>query len=203
MVYSKIIPKTDQHLSESLLSNGWIKIREPKSLFTAILLSIPLMVLNAALTLFAVAPIRSWVIRLGEMMLGDGIALNITVVPIVGILGIFVYLIIHELLHAVFTPNFPKSKKTHWGISFFGGFVSTTEEITKGRFILISIVPFIVLSLAMPALFIAFNGYIAFFAILNALGSSIDILNIITITFQVPNGGRIINNGFETYFKCS
>jgi len=181
MIYSKIIPRIDQHLSESLLSNGWTKIRESKNLLITILLSIPFMVLNATITLFAISPIRSWVIGLGEMMLGDGIVLNF-IVPAVGIVGISVYLIIHELLHAVFTPNFPKSKKTHWGITFFGGFVSTTEEISKSRFILISIAPFIALSLAMPALFIAFNafnGYIAFFAILNALGSSVDILMVV------------------------
>ena len=118
----------------------------------------------------------------------------------------FILLIVHELLHAVFIPNFTSSKKTFWGITPFGGFVSTTEQLSKLQFILISISPFIGLSVLMPVLFRLvglYNDYITFLALLNALSSSVDILNLFLIIFQVPNGSCIITNGVETYFHNS
>ncbi|MGV8906228.1 MAG: DUF3267 domain-containing protein, partial [Acetobacterium sp.] len=110
----------------------------------------------------------------------------------------------HEFLHACFIPNVLKSDKIYWGINGFFGFVFTTEKIKKGRFLIISIMPFILLSVILPLILNILgllNGYIILLCLINAMGSSVDCLNMCLIAIQVPNGSHIMNNGFETYFK--
>ena len=200
MLYRRKIPPTDKNLSDMLLSNGWQKIKEPKNLITTLALSIPFMIFNATITILLVSPVRNWLVDLGSSVLGDGgfaFSIRLIYLPV-----FFVFLIVHELLHVVLVPNFIKSRKTFWGITPFGGFVSTTEEMSKTRFVLLCVFPFVVLSLIMPIVFSLlglFSGFIAFLALLNALSSSIDIFNMFLIGIQVPNGSCIINNGFETY----
>jgi hypothetical protein len=112
----------------------------------------------------------------------------------------------HELIHAMFIPNVTKSKNTSMGIRAFGGFVSTTDQISRRRFILISIAPFLLLSIVLPivlGVLSLFNGFWVFLIILNAVGSCVDFLNVSLILFQTPQHSNIVNNGFETYFKRS
>jgi len=204
MIYRKKVPPTDSNLSEALINTGWKKIREPKNLFVAVMLSVPFMILNSLITLYFVSPIRNWLVELGRKLDSFSFVFTIDIKFFAYIIIVFAFLVVHELLHAIPIPDFMNSKKTFWGITHFGGFVSTTEEITKRRFVLISIIPFVVLSLIMPIILNfanGFNGFVVFLAIMNALGSSVDILNMLLIAIQVPNGSRIINNGFETYFK--
>ena len=202
MLYRRKIPPADTNLSDMLLSSGWRKIKEPNSLFLAVVFSIPFMILNGLLTILLVSPIRDWTIAFWNRILDSGSL--VFSVRLVYLPAFFAFLIAHELLHAVLVPNFIRSRKTFWGITLFGGFVSTTEEMSKLRFVLISVLPLLVLSFLLPAvlhLLGLFNGYVAFLAILNALSSSVDMLNVLLIGVQVPNGSRIINNGSETYHK--
>lgn len=79
----------------------------------------------------------------------------------------------------------------------------TTEKLTKGSFIVISIAPFIFISIILPLFFGLLglmNWFIFFLVIFNAIASSVDILNLILILLQVPYKSHIINNGFETYY---
>jgi len=205
VVYRKKIPPTDISLSETLLESGWSKLKEPKNLFTAVLLSVPFMILNVAIVAFIVPPIRALFTDITGHFSSGGISFNINLVLIIaGLLAVFILLVVHEMLHAVLIPNFIKSKKTFWGITPFGGFVSTTEEISKMRFILISTFPFIILSIVLP-LFLyligIYNGFITFLVLLNAAASSVDILNVLLVIFQVPGKSNIISNGFETFHK--
>ena len=202
MQYRRKIPPADTVLSDRLLSDGWKKIKEPNNVIKTIVLSIPLMILNGILVILLVSPIRSWIFDFGNYILNGGnlmFTVRLIYLPI-----FFIFLITHELLHAVLVPNFIKSKKTYWGITPFGGFVYTTEEMSKSRLLLICILPFFALSLIMPIalnLIGLFSGFVVFLALSNAMSSSVDVLNILLIGFQVPNGSRIINNGFETYHK--
>lgn len=136
-------------------------------------------------------------------------AINFTVsfnfATLLYIIGIFVFMLIHEFIHAVLIPNFIKSDKTFWGINGLFGFVFTTEPIKKRRYIIISFMPCILLSIILPILLDMvqlLNGYMAFLCVLNAMGSCVDFLNVVLIVFQVPNNAVIINNGFETYYSC-
>ncbi len=96
------------------------------------------------------------------------------------------------------------SIKTYWGINGVFGFVFTTEKLKKVRFIKISLMPYLLLSVILPFILYTFgvlNGYTVFLCLINAMGSCVDFLNICLITFQVPKGAYIINNGFETFYK--
>jgi hypothetical protein len=115
-----------------------------------------------------------------------------------------VFNVIHEFLHACFIPNVLKSDKTYWGYNGFIGFVYTTEKIKKGRYLIISIMPFILLSVLLPFILNILgwlNGYTIFLCLINAVGSCVDCLNICLVAIQVPKGSYIVSNGLETYFK--
>ena len=116
---------------------------------------------------------------------------------------ILALMILHELLHAVFIPGFLKSGKTFFGFNGLFGFVFTTESIKKARFLIISVMPFIILSIVLPIVLNAFqllNGFTVFLCLVNAAGSCVDFLNVALILFQVPDGNIIVSNGFETYY---
>ena len=120
------------------------------------------------------------------------------------IIAVFILTFIHEWFHMIFIPKFIKSDKTYWGITLNGGFVATTEKISKIRFIIISIMPYFILSIALPIILGVtnlLNSFIMILIIVNAMASSVDILNLFLILYQLPKHSYIINNGFETYFK--
>lgn len=113
-------------------------------------------------------------------------------------------MLVHEMLHAIFIPNFIKSEKTEWGLNGVFGFVFTTEPIKKQRFLFISCMPFILLSIVALFLFDLFgclNGYTLALCLINAAGSCVDFLNMLLIGAQVKKNCTIINNGFETYYR--
>lgn len=203
MKYSVKIPKTDEALSEHLKANGWSRLKEPQNFVTALLFSLPFMVVGLGLTILVSLPFQ--VLQQAIQGLSSGFNFSIELPSLlIGLVSMYFFVILHELLHAVAIPNFLHSKKTYWGITWQGGFVSTTEEMSKGRFCLISLLPFIILSLVLPVI-LGLMGklslFILFLACINGMGSSIDLLNLTLILFQVPNDSSIINNGFETYYK--
>lgn len=203
MKYVKKLPQTDKELSAQLQNEGWKKMWEPRSLALAVLLSLPLSLLLSGLTL--------WLAYLLKPSLFAGISsgtfelsLAIDFKMLLLIAAIFAYLFIHEMIHAVCIPNFAKSEKTVWGLNGLFGFVSTTEPIRKGRFLLVSVMPFLLLSVA-PLYLLHLVGFLNWYTLglclINAAGSCVDFLNILLIVFQIKRGQTIINNGFETYHK--
>lgn len=115
-----------------------------------------------------------------------------------------IFLLVHELIHAIFIPNFIRSQKTFWGMNGLFGFVYTEEPITKSRFMVISVMPLLILSFLLPLVMelLGFlNNFIMFLCILNAGGACVDILNLILILVQVPKGGSIVSNGNVTLYK--
>ena len=205
MKYTKKVPETDFNLRDELISKGWKKIKEPSNLMLSILLSLPFMFVNG---IIFISVAYSLYPPLKEFLNSNdnfGITLNINYTTLLlYILGIYLFMTIHEFTHGCFIPNFLKSNKTYWGINAFCGFVCTTEKIKKSRYIIISIMPFFLLSIIFPIILSALgllNNFIVFLCFLNAMGSCVDFLNICIILSQVPNGSYIINNRFETYFK--
>jgi hypothetical protein len=129
------------------------------------------------------------------------IKIDFTIIVFVAVL--FIFTLLHEAFHAVFIPGFIHSEKTSWGIAPFGGFVSTTEELSKSRYIVISLAPYIFLALLAPAI-LGLSGLLnkfIFAIFINALGSSVDFVSAALVIFQVPSDSRIINNGTETFYK--
>ncbi len=200
--YARRIPQTDNELREWYLQNGWQTINEPSNLMFAIFLSMPFMVANAFLayfTLHLANPEYAETVR--DFLFGESWALTIRFDYI---LYVYLFVVFHEFLHLLFVPNFFKSDKTWIGVKPWGGFVFTTESLRKGRFLLISVAPFLILSIIVPFILgVAglLNGFLIFLVLLNAFASSVDMLNAVLIAVQVPKRGTTVNNGFETYYK--
>lgn len=201
MRYARELPKTDKELTVRLLDQGWKRLREPGGLLTAVLLSIPFMILNGVI---------SWFLFLRNHMpliivtSGSTLSVNLDFNIIEALLIVLFIVLFHEFCHLVFIPDFIKSEKTYWGIWYMGGFVFTEEELSKSRFIMISLAPFIVISVIIPVileLLGLLNSLISFAAFINALGASVDLLILTIVVFQVPSNVRIKSNGSETFYK--
>lgn len=204
MKYTKYLPKTDKNLSNQLLTDGWKKIKEPSNLTLATLISIPFMLFCSIIFLGLIFYINPDYKNFFKFSDSISFTIKINLKTLLFLVGIYLFTLLHELIHAVFIPNALKSDKVYFGVRLLYGFVYTNEKISKFRFIIVSIMPFIILSIIFPILLNTFgllNNYILFLCLLNALGSSVDFLNIFLILTQVPNKSYLIINGFETYFK--
>jgi len=107
-------------------------------------------------------------------------------------------------MHLIFIPNFIKSNKTYIGIVPFGGYVYTEEILTKTRYIIITITPFIIISIILPIIlgFLSLlNPLIILIILLNSIGSGVDILSLILVFIQVPSGANLVSNGSSNYWK--
>lgn len=203
MKFTKKLPTTDKELSIKLYEAGWIKIKEPRNLFWAVLFSFPLALCLGAMTSYAAYLLKP---LLFSFITSDSleISFNIDWKFLLFIISIWGYMLIHEMVHAVLIPHFRTSERTKWGLNGIFGFVFTTEPIKKECFILISCMPFVLLSIVSLLLFEilgVLNGYTFVLCLINAMGSCVDFLNIIIILFQVKRGCIIISNGFETFYK--
>lgn len=204
MKYTKYLPKTDKNLSNQLLTDGWKKIKEPSNLTLATLISIPFMLFCSIIFLGLIFYINPDYKNFFKFSDSISFTIKINLKTFLFLVGIYSFTLLHELIHAVFIPNALKSDKVYFGVRLLYGFVYTNEKISKFSFIIVSIMPFIILSIIFPILLNTFgllNNYILFLCLLNALGSSVDFLNIFLILTQVPNKSYLITNGFETYFK--
>ena len=120
------------------------------------------------------------------------------------IIALYIYVIVHELIHLICMPNFIKSQNTYLSIHIWGGVTSTEEVMSKGRFITISLMPYLLLTFVVPALLLYTNlpiSLIALLVLINATGSCMDILGVFLICIQVPNGAKIRNVGMNTFYK--
>lgn len=202
MRYVKDLPKGDVQLSQQLLNDGWAKIKEPKNLLVATVLSFPMAVM---LTVFTSCLAYLLKPELFEFITSDTLEITIQINWRLFLLipGIFFYMLVHEMIHALCIPNFMKSEKVVWGLNGLFGFVSSSEPIKKERFLIISFMPFLILSvlalLVLNALGIL-NGYTFMLCLVNSAGSCVDFLNMIIIYTQVKRRHTIICNGFETFW---
>ncbi|WP_226526874.1 DUF3267 domain-containing protein [Metabacillus niabensis] len=196
----KKLPKSKESIHMDLIRNGWVPMKEPKNVGNAILLSVPLMLVNAMITI-GVINIFSTISLNDFGLTSDSFTLTINLSVI---LWLFLLLVLHEFLHLVFVPKFIESDKTFVGITMFGGFVITEEEISKSRYILITIAPFIIISVILPLLLSVFGlltPTLKFLILLNSLASSVDMLNLLLIMKQIPKNAILKSNGPYTYWK--
>jgi hypothetical protein len=194
------MPDYSESLHLELIKNGWVPMKEPKNVLSAIFLSIPFMIFNGLISIGVINIFSNLTLKeFGFTSNTISIYINI-----VDILLIVLLLIVHELLHLIFIPNFIKSEKTIIGLSWFGGFVATEEKIEKSRFIWITIAPFIIISVILP-LVLSFCGLLTstmkFLILLNSMGSCVDVLILLLIIKQVPQDGTLKSNGQKTYWK--
>ncbi|MFC4800190.1 DUF3267 domain-containing protein [Neobacillus sp. GCM10023253] len=194
------LPEFNEDVHLELIKSNWVPLKEPKHLVSAIFLSLPLMMINGLISsgiinLFSPLSLRDFGLH------SDSISLTIDF----GVIFLIIFLVIlHELLHLIFIPNFIRSENTFIGLTWFGGFAVTEEVISKSRFILITIAPFLIISVVLPVI-LGFFGLLTstlkFLIIVNSLASSVDMLNLLLIMNQVPNSSILKNNGHKTYWN--
>lgn len=204
MKFTNKMPTTDTVLRNKLLSQRWTKIKEPSSSFSACVISIPFALLAGFIFCSLVFYINPSLKELFKFKDELSIVISINANTLLFLFGIYAFALLHELIHAVFIPNAFKSNKVFIVIKSIFGFVYTTEKISKFNFLVISIMPFILLSIVLPVIlnFLGLlNIYTFLLCFVNALGSCVDLLTMFLISIQVPNKSYIITNGFETYFK--
>jgi hypothetical protein len=205
MKYINKIPQADPELREALLAEGWKKIREPSSLFIAFLLSIPFMIINALVCWLIIFITNPSYMQIVNVFLFSVSSWSFTI-RFDYIIYLYLFILLHEAIHLLFIPSFYRSEKTYFGIKPWGGFVFTTEKLSKGRFLLVTVAPFVVISVLIPfvlGLAGLLSGFMVFLIFINAISSCVDMLNAALIAIQVPNGSIIVNNGFETYYGAA
>jgi len=196
------VPKGDKTLDITLIQDGWTPMKEPKNFVNVLLLSVPFMIINALISIGIINIFSDISIREFGLTT-EGVFITI---DLVSLLLIIFLVILHELIHLIFIPNFIKSEKTWIGLTIFGGFVATEEEISKSRFVLITIAPFFIISILTPLLLNVFGALtttLKCLILLNSMASSVDMLTLLLILKQVPPNGILRNNGSKTYWKCT
>ncbi|WP_202946177.1 DUF3267 domain-containing protein [Desulfosporosinus orientis] len=119
------------------------------------------------------------------------------------VVGIFLLLLIHEFIHLSLIPSFIKSEKTFFGINPCYGFVYSEELISKNRYIIITLAPFVIISVILPViggLMGLLNPFAKFLILFNAMASSVDILNFILVAKQTPSKSYLTSNGQYTFW---
>ena len=203
MRYIRKIPPANRAFCDKLVQDGWNRLKEPASLGAAVVCSLPFAIFAFAAELFLIYYLYTPFRELIDGKSGFVFAIQINMMTLWYIALIIVFSLLHELIHACFVPDFVHSKKTYWGFNGIFGFVYTEEQIKRNRFLLISVMPYLLLSFALPVVFKLFgvlNGFVCFLCVINATGSCVDLLNLVLITMQVPKNASIISSGYETYF---
>ena len=204
MKFIKKIPLENEDKTRELKEQGWSRLKEPRSVSGAILWSMPIsliLMLSAAVWCYFLYPPFKNLLS-GQQ--GFSLELTIGIEVLFYLLGMILYLFIHELIHAAFIPGIRKSDKTYWGFNGLFGFVFTEEILTRKRMVVISLMPLFILSFAVPFLLAVFgglSGYLIFLSVFNAGGACVDMLNVILILSQVPKDGILIANGYATFYR--
>ena len=204
MKFIKKIPLENEETTRKLKEQGWLRLKEPRSVSGAILWSMPIsliLMLSAAVWCYFLYPPFKNLLS-GQQ--GFSLEFTIGIEVLFYLLGMILYLLIHELIHAAFIPGIRKSDKTYWGFNGLFGFVFTEEILTRKRMVVISLMPLFILSFAVPFLLDLFgrlSGYLIFLSVFNAGGACVDVLNVILILSQVPKDGILIANGYATFYR--
>ena len=202
MKYIKQIPKTNAILSKELIAKGWKELKEPKNVWISMIYSLPI-----SMTLFISECLFIYNIsddfKNIPKMLDNGIEIDL-INLLIFIITLILFYIIHEFIHALFTPNILKSNKIFWGFNGLYGFVYSEEIISRNRFILVSLAPTVILSIILPIvlkLFGVLNNFWNLLCIFHIAGACVDILNICLIMWQIPKNGKLLNNGIKTFYR--
>jgi len=195
------MPDADKQKQQELIAGQWIKLKEPGNILTAILESLPIMALNATITLLIAGIFVP--VSFGYFgMAGSSFSFQINL-PVL-VFGTLAILFAHELIHLFCIPDFIRSETTILGVTYFGGFVYTEEQLTRRRYLIISFAPFIIISLILPFVLGMLNllsPVVIVFLLLNSLGSSVDILIALHVLIQVPSHAYLVSNGKDSYWK--
>ncbi|WPX10087.1 DUF3267 domain-containing protein [Anaerocellum danielii] len=181
-------------INESVNIAEWTLIKEPKNPLVTQILSMPIGLISAGLIFFILYYFKG--IKLPKFGL-------------IYIFAIFLVMLLHELIHAMCYPGSIFSENTIIGYWPEVGacYAYSNEALKRNRYLLVYVAPFFVLSV-IPTIIMLFlnfsrNDLILLIALLNALGSCVDIFFSILILLQVPKEGILVNSEEKTYWKIT
>lgn len=190
-------------------ADGWTRLREPSD--STFLTLATLVGIGAAVALNVwISTVRSAspdheVITIRP---GDLTVTSVAIGALAAVAGLAAILILHELLHLAAHPGNGRSAYSVLGVlprclvlyAFYGG------EISRGRFLLMVTLPFVVLSLA-PAVAFTLSGHaplwLGLAAVVNALFSGGDLVAALMVVTQLPRGSVLRHNSWDAYWKPS
>ena len=196
--YGGIPTSDDFHPAET----GWTKLREPPA-WLMMWLSVPLGIVAAIPVAWA------WIV-IGKVQPGVSFQTRSPSQGFAAVAGalaaVLALIVVHELLHAAAMPDFGLSRRTVIGVwPSHGMFYAHHEgELTKGRFLLVFILPLLVISVLVPAVCILTGWkprWLALLTMLNALFACGDLFGVLLIFFQVPSGAICRNQGWMTWWR--
>lgn len=130
----------------------------------------------------------------------------------IGLLILVFTVPIHEMIHALFTPQMGMSDNTLLGIwpAKLLVYAYYSAPISRNRFVLIGVAPFCVLTV-LPIIVVAFLrtlstsesllSTIGYLALLNGALSYGDITNVLFVRQQIPSSAVTRFNGWRVYWK--
>jgi hypothetical protein len=198
--YGPIAPTTEFDPAQG----GWRKVRHP-GLGWFYLLSTPLATVTVGCLSVAIAAVGDTsaqvIIRPGDVNFGRVAG----VVLLVGG-GLLALLLAHEGIHLLAHPGNGRTANSIFGVWPSRGvfYAYYDGEISRNRFLFMVALPFLVLSVGPVALFwVAGKVYLwlAFVALLNAIGSCFDLLVIAICIWQVPSRAVLRHHGWDTYWR--
>lgn len=195
------LPKVNKKDEEELLAEGFKKFHKSSNVFLAIFGSLPLMYLTYVIWKTIMEYFGAEVFG-GSLGIARGSIFSWWFLGVV--IGTFLLTLVHEILHLVVIPNFLKSEKTYFGITWFGGFVYSGEKISKRRFMFLYIFPYVSISLILMPIFGYLgwlNNYTGFMFFLNSLGSSVDIGGTLIAFLMLPKGCTVTQLGTHIYHR--
>lgn len=192
------------------MTEGWNKLREPGAIGLQ-LLAVPVMIV----TLTALIP--AWKACVPEVFEGMSIGVkseavgealtgqlrgvfSIGILISISVLGLIA---VHELLHV---SAFPKGGARFIGVwpaklLFYAAYHG---PLSRNRFLWVTIVPFLVLTIAplvAAAVMRTTHGLVAVLSILNGAFSCGDLVGMALIAAQVPADAQVRNQGWETWWR--
>jgi len=217
--YGAVPEDPDFHPQEE----GWRGIREPGPIllqFIAIPVSIATLVL-VGMAVLAISPglgraqsQMHLTFFLPEGVTGGWTGLGLLLLNLLILFaGIFLVVFIHELVHALLTPEWGRSPRTiiaAWPAKLLF-YAYYTDVISRNRFLLFFAGPLLVLPvlplvlLAVLAPFpgtIPVQGWLAAIALFNGATASGDIIGFFLVLLQIPANGIVRNKGWKSYWKA-
>jgi hypothetical protein len=110
-------------------------------------------------------------------------------------------MVVHELIHALFFPNWGLDSKTVLGcwpkkLVFYAHYEG---PLNKGRFLMVFLAPFMLLSV-LPLFYWHASPLLCLISVFNSLSACGDLTAVGLIGYQVPGGYLVRNKGWRTYF---
>ncbi len=185
--------KNEEQLEKGVLPQGAVQFKEPET---------PLKV-NLVAVLYMIPVLILVVVLLAAKVLISDYEVN-SFYDYIGLLASLLFIIPHELLHAV---CFPKDAEVcvYYSLKNLMAFVTSSYPISKARFVFLSALPSLVFGFLPLAVWLFcpasdFSSFLMAFAFANLLMGAGDFMNIKNALTQMPKMSLTQLSGFHSYW---